>query len=202
MINDSYILGLIKLLELQKTGELKDLSEIKEYADKYFSGKNFGGNTSDTDYRIFNIMNEWKSMYSFSPGLEMGVNLIIDLLNKIIEKPNIDILGVYRLEEWKKIVSLRAPVETVIEKQCKECKGVFYTMGVSGFLDGAGLVCNKCGDVYFKSYYDETEIPDCSCGGQYKDECPFCEHKGAETVGYKSPYWYFKNHKYIRGKGF
>lgn len=202
MVDEDYISGLKKLLELQKTGELNDLNNVKEFTAKYLVGENLDRNAPNTDYRILNIMNEWKSMYSFSPGLTKGVDLIIDLLNRIIEKPDMDILEFYKLEEWKRVVNLRGPVETIIEKQCEECSSIFYTMGVSGFLDGVGLVCDKCGDVFFKSFYDDTKTPDCSCGGHYKDGCPLCGHNSAVTVGYKSPYWYFENHRYTRGKWF
>ena len=196
------ISNLKNLLELQKTDELRDITIIKDYIDKHFIGDNFGGKAPTTDYRIMNIMNEWKDMFSFSPGLVDGIDLIIDLLDKIVEKPRIELMEIYKLEEWKKVINLRGPVETVIEKQCKKCNNIFYVMGVSGFLDGTGLVCNNCGGVFFKSFYDDTEIPECVCGGNYIDQCPFCSHISAVTVGYRSPYWYFRNHKYIIGKGF
>ena len=75
-------------------------------------------------------------------------------------------------------------------------------MSVSGFLDGTGLVCNKCGNVFLKSIYDDFEIPVCDCGGQFLVGCPHCENKTAVTIAEKSPYWYFDNHKFNRGKRF
>jgi hypothetical protein len=202
MFGISNIAKLIELLEQQKLGEIEDINIINDFVHLHFIGEGFGGKASTTDYRIMNIMNEWKDMFSYSPGLTLGIDYLIALLTKVKDYPKIDIMDIYKSEEWKELINLRGPVETVIEKQCKKCNGIFYVMGISGFLDGSDLVCNKCGNVYFKSFYDESDLPSCNCGGEYKDECPYCQHRSANTVGYRSPYWYFSNHSYIRGKGF
>ena len=196
------IAELRKLLVLQKTNKLEDKEEINTFVNKYFIGSNFDGEAESTDYRIMNIMNEWKSMFSYSPGFNNGIDIIIELVDEVLTNSEIEILQIYQTDAWKTLVELRAPVETVIEKQCKKCNGIFYVMGVSGFLDGVGLVCNRCGNVFFKSFYDDTEIPNCDCGGQFTGECPYCKHRSAMTIGEKSPYWYFDNHKFIRGNGF
>lgn len=191
-----------ELISLQKIGELKKNDEINDFVKDNFIGVDLGEGSLKTDHRIMSIMHEWKDMFSYSPGLINGIDILISLLEKIIINPEIDILEIYRSKEWRELIDLRAPVEAILEMQCKKCNGIFFAMGVSGFLDGAGLVCNKCGDVYFKSIYDDSELPACECGGHYKDECPYCGYKDAVTVGERSRYWYFSNHRFKIGKGF
>jgi len=191
-----------ELIKLQENRDLINSNEINDFVNNNFIGVNFGGNSIETDYRIMNIMNEWKDMFSYSPGLTEGIDIIISLLDKIIISPEIDILEIFKSKEWKKLIDLKGPTETIIEKQCKKCNNFFYLIGVSGFLDAEGLVCNKCGDVYFKSIYDESKLPECECGGQYKNECPYCGDNSSNTVGNRSPYWYFSNHRFKLGKSF
>lgn len=71
--------------------------------------------------------------------------------------------------------------------------------GMSGFLDAIGLVCDHCGDVLFRSYYDESEILRCSCSGGYRSGCKNCNDKPSKLIKEISPYEYFLNHNYIRG---
>lgn len=71
--------------------------------------------------------------------------------------------------------------------------------GMSGFLDAIGLVCDHCGDVLFRSYYDESEIPRCSCAGEYRSGCKNCNDKPSKLIKEISPYEYFLDHKNIRG---
>ena len=185
-----------KIIKLKEIINSQKKDEINNFVNDNFIGVNLEGNSSITDYRIMSIIKEWKDMFSYSPGLKEGINIIILLLDKIIITPEIKILEIYKSKEWKELINLRGPVEAIIEKQCKNCNNYFYSMGVSGFLDAEGLVCNKCGDVYFKSIYDDSELPECECGGQYKHECPYCGCESAITIGDKSPYWYFSNHRF------
>jgi hypothetical protein len=187
-----------ELLKQQKNYKLKDINEIDYFVKDHFIEVKFDEKIFKTDYRIMSIMNQWKQMYSYTPGLMEGVDIIALLLDKIIKTPGIDILKIFQSDEWKKLLALRGPVETILEMSCKRCNAIFFSMGLSGFFDGDGYVCDKCGNVYFKSLYDNTEIPECGCGGHYKNNCPFCGNNDAVTIGEKSPYWYFSNHKFVR----
>ena len=188
-------------IELKKNDELSIFDEINDFINDNFIGADFGGNSTENDYRVMNIMKEWNDMFSYSPGLKEGIDIIISLLEKIMITPEIKILEIYKSMEWKKLIDLRGPVEAIIEMQCKNCNHYFFMMGMSGFLDIKGLICYKCGDVYFKSIYDDSELPECDCGGQYKHGCPYCGYNDVITVGNRSPYWYFSNHRFkIEGK--
>ncbi len=78
-------------------------------------------------------------------------------------------------------------------------------MGTSGFYDANGLVCPECGDVYFKSYYqdDQTPCPNCEdeLPGAEHWACPHCHGKESSTVAEISPYEYFNSHGFKRGPG-
>ncbi len=65
--------NLRELLIMQKSEKLKETETIWDFVNNNFIGKNFGGKASTTDYLIMNIMNEWKSMFSYPEGFKQGV---------------------------------------------------------------------------------------------------------------------------------
>jgi len=178
---------LISLMERQKNGEniIEQIRHISEY--------------NKTDNEMLNtVMSEWESMYSYIPGRIDGLDNIIKLLGLIKQRRFMSMLTLYKSQYWKELIDLRGPVETVLICECKVCKEVYHSIGMSGFLDAYGLICNTCGDVLFKSYYSETQIPACKCGGSYILGCKKCRNNTFNTIGELSPYKYFEEHKYIR----
>lgn len=111
----------------------------------------------------------------------------------------IDPLTIYKSPSWKEIINLRGPCETVQFKECEVCHSVFHSIGMSGFLDAIGLVCDHCGDVLFRAYYDESDIPRCSCSGEYRSGCKNCNDKPSKLIKEISPYENFLDHNYVRG---
>lgn len=149
------------------------------------------------------VMNEWNEMFSFVPGRVDGIEPIMQLMKFINKKSTniklIDPLAIYKSPYWKEIINLRGPCETVLLNECKSCHSRYHSIGMSGFLDAIGLVCDNCGDVLFKSYYDDNEIPRCSCSGKYIFGCKNCIDQPSKLIKEISPYEYFLNHNYIRG---
>ena len=185
------------MLEKQKTDVMAYVSVIKEYTEENFIDSEWGGTASKTDFRIMNIMEEWEGMFSFSPGITERIPLIQALLMKIVLRFGLDITDLYKTDEWNKIIELRGPVETVLERKCENCGCFYYSMGLSGFIDGNALICNRCGDVYFKSYYEDLESPKCECNGKFISGCPKCGEQASTTVKCLSPYEYFADHKFL-----
>lgn len=156
-------------------------------------------------YCLFNLYEQWCGAFSFIPGRVEAVPLILALAEKLLRFPSDDTLALYALPEWKELVQLRGPVESVLLKRCVSCSHFYVCMGTSGFYDANGLVCGSCGNVYFKSYYDSSETPQCSCGEQFKEStacnCPRCGEKENRSEGGMSPFEYFFAHTFIRGPG-
>jgi hypothetical protein len=151
---------------------------------------------------IFNLYGEWTGAFSFLPGRTQALQYIRPLANKVDRMANDDTGVLFDTEEWKELVRLRGPVESVMLNKCSSCHTITPAMGTSGFYDASGLICVECGNVYFKSYGDETVLPQCSCGGHYQQvwPCPRCRGKKYTTIKEISPYEYFATHQFIRGK--
>lgn len=199
----NFLNRLLFMLTEQMNGK-EYTQEIKEYIKPLFAEKVFRNEslTSAQVLGVETIMREWLGMFSFKPGCLKGVPFIISLLKWLKFKETVDVLEIYKRDEWKKIVELRGPVESVLNKECKKCRFNYYAMGMSGFLDVASFVCSSCGNVYFQSIYlDTSVIPTCECGGTYISGCPHCGEHTGKNVHEISPYEYFHNHKYIRGEG-
>ena len=144
------------------------------------------------------LLNEWSGMFSFQPGRIDGLPPIANLLALIRRKDNVELMDLYESPDWKIIVALRGPVETVQICRCAICREKYARMGVSGFLEILDFHCNDCGAVIFKSAYESDEVVRCPCGSLARVGCPSCssnEHKVIEEI---SPYEYFSDHIFHR----
>lgn len=148
---------------------------------------------------------EFRGAFSFPGGRREAVPPLLSLAKALGGFRTDDALAMYRLPAWQQLVALRGPVETVLLKRCQSCRHAYVAMGTSGFYDANGLVCGACGDVFFKSYYDDSDTPPCPCGAAYPDRlawgCPCCGSEQASPAGEISPYEYFATHHYRRGPG-
>ncbi|MEN0036052.1 MAG: hypothetical protein AAGC78_03250 [Cellvibrio sp.] len=156
-------------------------------------------------YCLFNLYEQWKQAFSFYPGQKKALPHILSLSNKILEVKADDTSVLYKTNEWKELVALRGPAECILVRSCKKCSGQYIDIGTSGFYDAKGLVCSKCGNAFFKSYYDDSATPHCDCGSEFPEilnqGCPSCGEKEYSSVRSESPYEYFYSHSYQRGKG-
>jgi hypothetical protein len=155
----------------------------------------------EDSYCLFNLFQEWQGAFSFSPGRVEALKPIVSLARKLAVFAEDDTLAMYRTPEWAQLVNLRGPCEAVLEKVCRTCRRSFVAIGTSGFYDALPLICRRCGDVYFKSFYDEEPTPTCRCGGEYASGCPHCRSSEATISSQISPYEYFAHHRYTRGPG-
>jgi hypothetical protein len=182
------------LLEQQAAGSVPAMERLRRLAVSHDDGG-----------CLFNLYQEWQGAFSFAPGRPEVLPSILALARKIEAYRCDEPIRMYGEPEWTALVALRGPVETVMIRRCAGCLAQYAVMGVSGFYDARGLVCPRCGDVYFKSYDDEVPAPLCDCGGEYPDMkkwgCPVCSEKQASCVAVISPYEYFRTHKLRRGQG-
>ena len=140
--------------------------------------------------------------FSFSPGRLDALGPLLALTRWLHDKKRDYVNQKYDLTEWAELVAMRGPVETVMIRKCNECDLESVSMGTNGFYDANSLICSECGNVYFKSYLDESELPRCSCGGQYTQTQSGCTIEGHRSSCTEvSPYEYFANHSFIRGNG-
>ena len=158
--------------------------------------------TTEDGYCLFNLVGEWKSAFSYVPGRREALAPILALADRLTTFDSDEPLELYRSPEWGRLVELRGPSESVLTHSCTQCGTQFVGIGTSGFLDMASLVCPGCGNVYFKSTYDDSAVPACSCGGTYVRGCPGCGASGySPTTSEISPYEYFASHEYVRAPG-
>ena len=178
-----------ELLDRQASGDAAVIDDLRQLS---FS--------LDHGYCLYNLYLQWSGAFSYLPGRTESLTPILELARKLQSFSRDDTLKMYEQPEWKQIVDLRGPVEVVQIYRCDNCRADYPAMGTSGFLDIAGLVCPKCGDVYFKSYYHESATPKCACGGSYPSPehhgCPSCGNSGGKVVKEISPFQYFGDHKY------
>lgn len=191
---------LLKLLQKQISGDDSVIDQISIIADQVCGVKVYRDSllTSQQVRGVEILLNEWGGMFSFMPGRLEGLPHLVDLLKFIRNNPQIDELKIFERPEWKEIVELRGPVETVQILECGKCKNHYPRMGMSGFLDLIDLYCSQCGNVIFKSLYDDKLAVVCSCGGTAKVGCPNCGSIEGRTLEEMSPYRYFAGHQYKR----
>ena len=193
-MNQQKLQKFIDCLHHQRAGSLSAIDEISSLNASLEDG-----------YCLFNLHEQWRGAFSFFPGRREAIDPILSLAKKLKEFSSDDTLQMYASPEWKKLVLLRGPVESVMLRRCKNCKHSYVCMGTSGFYDANGLVCDSCGNVYFKSYYDETDTPKCACGAIFptitSNGCQKCGEHGYLSEGEMSPYEYFSTHSYHRGSG-
>lgn len=191
----------LNLLERQLAGDDSTLAQIAEIAVQ-LSGEHVFRDPflTSQQVRAFELLlSEWSGMFSFMPGRPDGLPPLMSILRLVCRSPQIEQMEIYELEEWKQIVGLRGPVETVQVCECANCRRRYARMGMSGFLDLMALVCGKCGDVVFRSIYDEKEEEvACPCGGVAKLGCHSCGAVQERVIEEMSPYQYFSNHKFYR----
>lgn len=156
----------------------------------------------DDGYCFFNLYQQWAGAFSFPGGRREALGPILEIARKLLDFSSDDTLALYSLPEWGKLVELRGPAETVMHKECSRCARQYPVIGTSGFYEANALVCSSCGSVYFRSYYDDSEIPQCLCGATYPPPsygCPACGAEQSFTVREQSPYEYFLAHRFVRG---
>jgi hypothetical protein len=144
------------------------------------------------------LLLEWKDMFSFSPGRPEGLALLIKLVEVVGRTPQFEATDIYARPEWKQLIDLRGPVETVLILDCESCHSKYPRMGISGFLDLIDLLCANCGGIVFRSTYSELREATCSCGGIAKLGCPACGARKGRVVTEMSPYQYFSDHRMVR----
>ncbi len=179
------------MLEQQDSGNESVRDEIRSL-----------GVTQNDGQCLFNLYGEWMGAFSYSPGRLDALELLLALTRWLVDKKRDYVNQKYELTEWAELVAMRGPVETVIVRKCTECDLEMVSMGTSGFYDANGLICSECGNVYFRSYYDESELLRCNCGGQYTQTQSGCTIEGHRSSCTEiSPYEYFASHSFIRGDG-
>jgi len=190
MTNRELTVRFLSLLQRQASGDGSAVDELRSLEVRQADSQ-----------CLFNLYAEWRGAFSFSPGRTAALQPILGLARNLAEtKPHPS--NQYGHSEWADLIALRGPVETVLIVSCDACKFESVAMGTSGFYDATGLLCGDCGNVFFKSYYDKSKLPACSCGGSYTEtesRCPYESHKMKRSQ--ISPYRYFVNHSYIRGPG-
>jgi hypothetical protein len=150
---------------------------------------------------LFAVASEWEAMFSFPGGRKEGVPLIQRLVRWIADHPRGSSAALYDLPEWAELVKLRGPVDTIEEMRDPATGEVFVVLGISGFLDINGFVCESCGDVYFKSRYNDAPVPRCACGAEFPSIASSAGQFDVplhpmEPVREFSPYEYFAHHSY------
>jgi hypothetical protein len=144
------------------------------------------------------LLGEWSNMFSFKPGRADGLPHLIKLLQTVCRRPRIEQLELVSSAEWQHLVSLRGPVETVQLCECARCQRKYPRMGMSGFPDLAAMVCERCGDVVFRSFAEDEQEAVCPCGGVARSSCPSCGADQARVLEEISPYEYFAAHQFYK----
>ena len=144
------------------------------------------------------LLLEWKEMFSFSPGRPEGLAPLLKLVELVGRTPQFEATDIYGTSEWKQLIDLRGPVETVQILDCESCHTKYPRMGMSGFLDLVDLLCANCGGIVFRSTYSAPGEATCSCGGIAKLGCPACGARKGRVVTEMSPYQYFSGHRMVR----
>jgi hypothetical protein len=191
---------LLGLLERQSAGDGSAPSRIADISAQ-LSGERVFRDPLLTPQQVRAVellLSEWSEMFSFEPGRPEGLPPLISLLNEVCRNRRLEQMEIYEREEWKKIVALRGPVETVQVCECANCRRQYPRMGMSGFLDLVALVCGRCGAVVFESIYEEEREAACPCGGVAKLGCPSCGSLQARVIEEMSPYRYFSDHTFYR----
>lgn len=182
----------IELLEAQASGDESAIDRLREMAVPI-----------DTGTCVFNLYQQWHGAFRFPGGRVEALQPLLSLAKKVQQYESDDTIALFTSPEWGQLLRLRGPADTVMFQKCVKCGYVFPEMVTSGFYDAGGLVCDECGNVYFKSVYDDTPTPPCTCGSRYVEQekygCPKCSSQDFSYAGGQSPYEYFKSHSFIRG---
>jgi len=191
---------LLRALQRQSAGEDSVIDEIFRMTDLMCGERAYRDPvlTSQQARGIELLLNEWRDMFSFYPGRTEGLAPVTSLLSLICGDPQMEQLEIYGTKEWKEIVGLRGPVETVRIHKCGKCQARYPQMITGEFSDIIDLLCYSCGGVHFVSAYDAPKEVVCPCGGKAKSDCPSCGSMVGSTVEEMSPYQYFASHPLYR----
>ena len=174
------------LVHRQESGDSTAMAELEALSPSLEDG-----------YCLYNVYEQWKGAFSFSPGVTKALPRIVRLTEKMSSYEKDDTLRMYTEPEWKELVDLRGPFECAIRYTCGDCKKEYIGFGQSGFDDRYPSVCETCGDVWMQSGYDEEALPQCHCGGTYRcSGCPHCGSTQIESKEYFSSYEYFVDHNW------
>ena len=128
------IVQFVELLQAQAAGEQSAIERILGLSISLKDG-----------YCLYNIFQQWKGAFSFPEGRNEALNLVLAIARQLNQFSPDDTLQMYKTLEWKQLIELRGPVETVIFKECSKCSHRYVQMATSGFYDANGLVCRGCG---------------------------------------------------------
>ncbi len=183
------------LLEQQRTGDAEAVALLRDLKPELSEG-----------CCLFNLYEQWTQAFSYEPGRQEALSPITGLAKKLIGQSADDTMFLFAQPEWAALVELRGPAEVIHIYECVRCRTRSFTPCTSGFYDGAGLVCSKCGNVYFRSLRaaDDGAVK-CECGGCFQkpssEACASCGEKKMQFVSSVSPFEYFATHKFQRGPG-
>jgi hypothetical protein len=154
----------------------------------------------DDGYCLWNLFQEWSDAFSFEPGRTEAIGPIARIAAGIVSFETDDTLAMVHMPEWGELVAMRGPCEGIVDAQCDSCGTRYPLFRMSGFIDAEALICRACGDVYFKSTYDDDAAPPCDCGGAYARGCPKCGSRSHTITSREtSRYEYFSKHRFVRG---
>lgn len=153
---------------------------------------------------FWHLHQEWLSAFSYIPGRQEALPLLIALAGKLMGYRQDDSQRFFRSRDWQALTRLRGPVESVLLRRCSACDHEHPVMATSGLYDACGLVCADCGNVYFRAYEDDSPPPKCACGSRFPAEpepgCPACgQPLTDDLIAEMSPYQYFAGHRFRRG---
>ena len=192
-MNEPKVNRLVELLEQQAAGSTRALEALQQMHVSL-----------DDGYCLLNLHNEWRGAFSYPVGRTEALEPILEIARKLRHFESDDTLVMYGLPEWAALVALRGPAEVVSLQQCSRCAHQFVMVGTSGFTEANALVCTSCGNVHFRSSFDETNMPRCACGATFPAPhggCQLCGSRDLRSVRDQSPYEYFATHPFTRGEG-
>lgn len=192
-MNQLRILRFIELLERQAAGDEEALRKLRALEV-----------SPDDGFCFWHLHQEWLSAFSFAPGRQEALLPIQRLAGRLRTYKDDDTDKLFRSHDWKALLKLRGPVESVQFRRCGTCEREHPVMSTSGLYDACGLVCGDCGNVYFRAYQDASKPPKCACGSRFPAEpepgCPDCgQALSDDLIAEISPYQYFAGHGFRRG---
>lgn len=155
--------------------------------------------TLDDGYCLFNLYEQWKGAFSFSPGQPAVLGPIHRLSKRVLQSEIDDTSQLFANDDWKQLVQLRGPFDCAVWYTCAACGERTIGFGESGFLDQKAAACDRCGDVIVQSIYDDSTPAACSCSGRFVfSGCSSCGSTTFSDQHYFSSYEYFLDHTWRR----
>lgn len=180
----------LDLLERQLDGDPEARNALRDLPVVYESGE-----------CLWRMHNEWRAAFSYDPGRNEILPLLIPLARWLKRKKRDYTLQFAANPEWQQIGELTGPAETVGFHKCVGCDFEYPSIGTSGHYNALGLPCDKCGDIFWCDMRGNPEIPLCRCGGEFllTWPCARCGHEEYSVIGRMSPYEYFASHQFTLG---